>query len=114
MLLDHGRSGEIQVLKPETVWQMTEPVAVPHGFRTRGWDMQTSYSHIRGHGMSSSSFGHGGFTGTGIWIDPELDLFVIFLSNRLHPNGKGKANPLISRICTLAVEAVDPPPSRPK
>jgi CubicO group peptidase (beta-lactamase class C family) len=109
MLLDRGRWGETQILKPETVRQLTEPVKVPSGFRSRGWDIRTGYSHIGGEGMSDSSFGHGGFTGTGIWIDPQRDLFVIFLSNRVHPDGKGKANPLIGRICTLAVESIEDP-----
>lgn len=107
MILDHGRYGNLKVLAPDTIQQLIAPVAVPGGVRTRGWDMRTGYSHIRGQGMSDASFGHGGFTGTGIWIDPERELFVIFLSNRVHPDGKGKVNPLIGRICTLTVEAAD-------
>jgi CubicO group peptidase (beta-lactamase class C family) len=113
MLLDKGRAGDKQVLKSETVQQLTEAVKVPGGLRTRGFDMRTGYSHLSGKGMSESSIGHGGFTGTGIWIDPQRELFVIFLSNRVHPDGKGKANPLIARICTLAVEAVEKRPDSP-
>ena len=56
--------------------------------------------------MSTSAYGHGGFTGTALWIDPDLDLFVIFLSNRVHPNGKGLVNPLIGRIGTIAGKAI--------
>lgn len=48
---------------------------------------------------------HGGFTGTGLWIDPELQLYVIFLSNRLHPDGSGAVNPLIGRIGTIAADS---------
>jgi CubicO group peptidase (beta-lactamase class C family) len=109
MLLDKGRVADKQVLTLETARQLTEAVKVPGGLRTRGFDMRTGYSHLSGKGMSESSFGHGGFTGTGIWIDPTRELFVIFLSNRVHPDGKGKANPLIARVCTIAVEAVDEP-----
>jgi len=72
-----------------------------------GWDVRTGYSSNRGEGMSWAAFGHGGFTGTGIWIDPEKDLFVIFLSNRVHPNGKGLVNPLIGRIGGIAVESLE-------
>lgn len=108
VLLDRGRFDERQILLPATVQRMTEPVKVPGGFRTRGWDMRTGYSHIRGEAMSELSFGHGGFTGTGIWIDPQRQLFVIFLSNRVHPDGKGKVNPLIARICTIAAKAFEP------
>jgi len=56
--------------------------------------------------MSTRAFGHGGFTGTSMWIDPGHDLFVIFLSNRVHPDGKGSVNPLAGRIGTIAVDAV--------
>ena len=48
--------------------------------------------------MTDAAFGHGGFTGTAMWIDPELELFVIFLSNRVHPNGKGSVNPWPARL----------------
>src|SRR5690606_34881379 len=49
---------------------------------------------------------HGGFTGTAMWIDPELDLYVIFLSSRLHPDGKGTVNPLAGKIGTVAATAL--------
>ena len=52
--------------------------------------------------MSHAAFVHGGFTGTSIWMDPELDLYVIFLSNRVHPEGKGSVNRLAGRIGTIA------------
>src|SRR5690606_29927256 len=56
--------------------------------------------------MTDAAYGHGGFTGTAIWIDPGLDLFVIFLSNRVHPDGKGSVNPLAGAIGKLAADAV--------
>lgn len=56
--------------------------------------------------MSDHAFGHGGFTGTAIWIDPDTGLFVIFLSNRVHPDGKGSVNPLAGRIGTIAADAI--------
>jgi uncharacterized protein YbbC (DUF1343 family) len=55
--------------------------------------------------MSTSAYGHGGFTGTAIWIDPDLQLFVIFLSNRVHPDGKGSVNPLAGAIGKVAADA---------
>ena len=73
--------------------------------RGLGWDMQSRYSINRGTKFSTSAFGHGGFTGTAIWIDPENKLYVIFLSNRVHPDGKGLVNPLIGKIGEIAVEA---------
>jgi len=110
MMLNRGQYANVRILRPRTVELMTEPVAVPSGIRALGWDMQTRYSINRGETMSSSAYGHGGFTGTGLWIDPELDLFVIFLSNRVHPQGKGLVNPLIGRIGTIAAASIVNPP----
>ncbi|MCF0234701.1 MAG: DUF1343 domain-containing protein, partial [Thermoguttaceae bacterium] len=96
----------IQILKPETFVQMTAHVATSGGMRSRGWDKRSSYSGNRGVLMSPSAFGHGGFTGTSFWVDPDFDLFVVFLGNRLHPDGKGAVNGLCGRVGQVAVDAV--------
>lgn len=70
---------------------MTAPRPVATGLRALGWDVRTGYSTSRGERLSDRAFGHGGFTGTVLWIDPGLDLFFVFLSNRVHPDGKGFA-----------------------
>lgn len=106
MMLNGGRLGDVQILKPETVELMIRPHPVSSGFRGLGWDIRTGYSSNRGDLLSGRAFGHGGFTGTGIWIDPELDLFILFLSNRVHPDGKGLVNPLIGRVGTVAASAI--------
>ena len=105
-----------RILKQETWRTMTtrqtidgtdrqgQPTADVRGL---GWDMQSRYSSNRGTKFSPSAFGHGGFTGTSLWIDPENKLYVIFLSNRVHPNGKGLVNPLAGQIGELAVEALE-------
>jgi len=113
MMLGRGELGGVRVLSPRTVDLMTQPVPVPGGWRGLGWDMQTGFSSNKGELMSSAAYGHGGFTGTGLWIDPELDLFVVFLSNRVHPDGKGLVNPLIGRIGSIAAGAIDEPPAVP-
>jgi CubicO group peptidase (beta-lactamase class C family) len=114
-MLGRGEYAGVRIMKEDTWRDMTTARQVPgrnndgkpyHGLRGLGWDMRTGYSSNRGEGMSASAFGHGGFTGTGIWIDPDLDLFVIFLSNRVHPSGKGNVNPLIGQIGTIAVESL--------
>lgn len=114
-MLGRGEYAGVRIMQEETWSDMTAPRRVPgrnnegesyDGLRGLGWDMRTGFSSNRGQGMSDAAFGHGGFTGTGIWIDPEKDLFVIFLSNRVHPNGKGNVNPLIGRVGTIAVEAL--------
>jgi CubicO group peptidase (beta-lactamase class C family) len=93
-------------MKPETMKLMTAPVEVSSGLRTLGWDMKSPYSSNRGDFCSSAAFGHGGFTGTAMWIDPPQELFVIFLSNRVHPDGKGSVNTLAGRIGTIAGAAI--------
>ena len=111
MLLADGSLDSVQIISSETIQQLTVPVEVqdgqgkPAGLRTPGWDMQTGYSTNRGSTMSKRAFGHGGFTGTSFWVDPELDLFVIFLSTRLHPDGKGSVNRLAGKIGTIAATA---------
>jgi len=103
-LLNQGKGNNEQILQPGTITEMTNAYQVPRGIRGLGWDKQTGYSSNRGKTMSARAFGHGGFTGTGLWIDPELDLFVIFLSNRVHPDGTGLVNPLIGQIGTVAAD----------
>jgi uncharacterized protein YbbC (DUF1343 family) len=56
--------------------------------------------------LSARAYGHGGFTGTALWIDPGLDLFVIFLSNRVHPDGSGNVNRLAGAVANVAVRAL--------
>lgn len=107
MLLQHGAGPAGPVLASQTVDLMVADYPVSSGTRGLGWDKQTGYSSNRGTGFSSRAFGHGGFTGTSIWIDPERDLFVVFLSNRLHPDGQGAVNPLAGRIGTIAAEDCD-------
>ena len=107
MMLDEGRSGDVRILGAATVAEMTRPRNVDGNKRGLGWDMGSVYSRNRGETMSVRAFGHGGFTGTAMWIDPELDLFVIFLSNRLHPDGVGEVNNLAGRIGTIACGAIE-------
>jgi CubicO group peptidase (beta-lactamase class C family) len=105
-MLNKGRDGERRLLTEETWRLMTQPHELPAGGRRGlGWDIATGYSTNRGKRLSDTAFGHGGFTGTSIWIDPRKDLFVIFLANRLHPDGKGSVNQLAGRIAEVVVES---------
>ncbi len=111
MMLNGGHYDGHRFLSRATVEMMTRPYRIVEGekvsIRGLGWDKLTGYSSNRAENMSERAFGHGGFTGTVLWIDPELDLFFIFLSNRVHPNGKGSVNHLAGRIATVAVGAID-------
>jgi len=107
MILHNGELDGKRILKAETVKLMTEPVKVPGGLRTRGWDCDTAYSKNRGEVFpKGKSFGHTGFTGTSIWIDPGSQTAVIFLSNRLHPDGKGNVTKIRGEVATLAARAL--------
>jgi CubicO group peptidase (beta-lactamase class C family) len=106
MLLNGGEYDGKRILDVKTLNVMSSGYEVSSGMRGLGWDKQSGYSSNKGDGFSERAFGHGGFTGTTFWVDPELDLFVIFLSNRLHPDGKGSVNKLAGRIGTIAAEAI--------
>ncbi len=106
MMLNGGTLGDTRIFQPETVALMVGPQPVSSGVRGLGWDKKTGYSINKGERLTDSAFGHGGFTGTVLWIDPELDLFFIFLSNRVHPDGKGLVNPLAGKLATIAAGAI--------
>jgi CubicO group peptidase (beta-lactamase class C family) len=102
MMLNKGQIPNCQqILKPETVALMTAPNKIPDGVRGLGWTMQMNDVH-RPKKMSAQAYGHGGFTGTAIWIDPKYGNFVIFLSNR--PNRV--VYPLVSEIGDIVIDAV--------
>lgn len=74
--------------------------------RAIGWDVETHYASSRGDLFPLGSFGHTGWTGTSIWLDPETDVFVILLSARNHPDGAGNAIPLRGRVASVVAAAV--------
>lgn len=108
MLVGGGAVGPRRVLAPLTVGKMIT-AATPPGMasvRGLGWDLDTSFSGNRGELMPLGSFGHTGFTGTSIWVDPKTRLFVIFLSSRLHPDGTGDVGAVRARVATIAASAL--------
>lgn len=106
MMINGGQYQNVQIFQSKTVATMTKPYPVSSGFRGLGWDKRTGFSTNRGDLLSPSAFGHGGFTGTVLWMDPEYEFVFVFLSNRVHPNGKGSVNSLAGRIATVAVAAI--------
>ncbi len=108
MLLNLGELDRVRIFRPETVRLMTS-VQTPTNLPVRrglGWDIDSSFSGPRGELFPLGSFGHTGWTGTSIWIDPFSRTFVIFLSNRNHPTEAGNVQGLRHRLGTLAAEAV--------
>ncbi len=109
MLLNGGSYGDVRILSPLTVKAMTtvyEPLAFAG--RGLGWDVRSDYSSNLGDIFPVSSFGHTGFTGTSICIDPGTQTFVILLTNRVHmPDGS--VIPLRSKVANIvAASIVDP------
>lgn len=107
MLLGEGELEGQRVFKPETVRLMTSVQALAGGVRRGlGWDIDSGYSGPRGKFFPVGSYGHTGWTGTSVWIDPFSQTFVILMSNRNHPDERGNVLPLRGQIGTLAAEAV--------
>lgn len=77
-----------------------------HDLRGLGWDIATHYSTPRGTVFPASSFGHTGFTGTSLWLVPENETFVLILTNRVHPDGKGNVIALRRDVATAAALAL--------
>jgi uncharacterized protein YbbC (DUF1343 family)/CubicO group peptidase (beta-lactamase class C family) len=106
MILNEGSFEGSRILSSRAIQIMTEPHYIDDTVRGLGWDIRSDFSINRGALLSARAFGHGGFTGTVMWIDPGLDLFVIFLSNRVHPNGTGDVNRLAGAVANVAVRAL--------
>ena len=103
MVLDGGSRKGVRILSPLMIRKMTTPQSPPDKLPLRGlgWNIDSSLA-------SEASYGHKGFTGTGIWIDPVSNTYVIILTNRVHPNGKGKVEPLRTKILSFVNEAIEP------
>jgi uncharacterized protein YbbC (DUF1343 family)/CubicO group peptidase (beta-lactamase class C family) len=96
------------ILKPLSIEKMTTPEQPPtatilHGF---GWDIDSPFSSNRGELLPVGSFGHTGFTGTSIWIDPTTQTYIILLTNAVHPNGKGSAIALRAKIANAVASEI--------
>lgn len=105
-LMNRGELDGHRILTPQSVAAMTEPHFVGDEVRALGWDMDSRYSNNGGDLLSARAYGHGGYTGTSLWIDPGNDLFVLVLSNRVHPDGRGNSIQLAGAIANHAVQVV--------
>ena len=108
MLLSGGCFRKARVLHPETIEKMTLPQS-PSGkapLRGFGWNIDAPLASNRDAFQPIGSYGHKGFTGTFLWIDPVTNIYIIILTNRVHPYGKGDAEPLRNEIMTVVAKAV--------
>jgi len=110
MILNKGEYNGVRVLAPYSVERMVSAQTMPTSqMRGIGWDVNTSYSSNRGDLFPVGSFGHTGFTGTSIWLDPASETFVVLLTNRVHPNGKGDVTRLRSAVGSIVAGAITEP-----
>ena len=101
-------SGGDGILSAAAVAKMTQPEQPPAApvLRGFGWDIDSPFSSNRGDLLPVGSFGHTGFTGTSMWIDPTTHTYVILLANAVHPRGKGTAVALRSKVATGVAAAL--------
>jgi uncharacterized protein YbbC (DUF1343 family)/CubicO group peptidase (beta-lactamase class C family) len=103
-LLDGG-GGILSALSVEKMTQPEQPPSAPvlRGF---GWDIDSPFSSNRGDLLPVGGFGHTGFTGTSMWIDPTTRTYIILLTNAVHPRGKANAIALRSKVATALAAAL--------
>jgi len=96
------------VLSRLAIAKMTTPQQPPTApvLRGLGWDIDSPFSSNRGELLPVGSFGHTGFTGTSLWIDPTTRTYIILLTNAVHPRGKGSAISLRAKIATAVADAI--------
>ena len=111
MILNRGEYKGIRIFKERVITQMTSPYFYNNGkiIRGLGWDISSPFSSPRGNHFSDMSFGHTGYSGSSIWIDPEQDLYVILLTIRLDYTNVRQFNQLRSDISTLSVSIFSTP-----
>ncbi len=107
MMLNYGELEGVRILSPLTVKKMISvPKAVEFSGRALGWDVASDYSSNGGDLFPYGSFGHTGYTGTSIWIDPATSTTVILLTNRVHPNDSGSVVRLRSLVANIAAASI--------
>ena len=102
MMLGMGSRQGVQIFSPLTVRKFTEPGSPADQaiLRGLGWDIDSPYSSNRGELYPIGSYGHTGYTGTSLWIDPATKSYVILLTNVVHPNGVKSLSSLRARVAT--------------
>jgi uncharacterized protein YbbC (DUF1343 family)/CubicO group peptidase (beta-lactamase class C family) len=101
----NGGGGILSALSVEKMTRPEQPPSAPvlRGF---GWDIDSPFSSNRGDLLPVGGYGHTGFTGTSMWIDPTTQTYIILLTNAVHPRGKGNAIGLRSKVATAVAAAL--------
>jgi uncharacterized protein YbbC (DUF1343 family) len=101
-------NGGTGILSAASVEKMTQPEQPPSApvLRGFGWDIDSPFSSNRGDLLPVGGYGHTGFTGTSLWIDPATQTYIVLLTNAVHPRGKGNAIALRSKVATAIAAAL--------
>jgi uncharacterized protein YbbC (DUF1343 family)/CubicO group peptidase (beta-lactamase class C family) len=104
MILDGGDG----LFSPATIQAFTQPASPPglQNVRGLGWDIDSTYSGVRGDLFPVGSFGHTGFTGTSIWLDPASSTYVVMLTNSVHPHQRKAITPLRGKIASIVAASL--------
>ncbi len=108
MMLGLGRFRGVRLFSPLTVRKFTAPQSPPDQpiLRGLGWDIDSQYSSNRGELFPIGSYGHTGFTGTSLWIDPSTGTYVVLLSNCVHPRQRTGIVTLRRQVSTIVAAAL--------
>jgi uncharacterized protein YbbC (DUF1343 family)/CubicO group peptidase (beta-lactamase class C family) len=108
MMLGKGTRQDVRIFRPGTVEKFTTPQTPPNQpvLRGLGWDIESPFSGNRGELFPIGSYGHTGFTGTSLWIDPTTSSFVILLANSVHPSVRPAITSLRGRVSTVAASSL--------
>ena len=108
MLLDGGELRGRQILSRASIAALSAAHTIPGSSTVRGlgWDIRSPYSKEHTAWFPKGSFGHTGYTGTSLWLDPKSDTFLIILTSRLNPDGKGNVKPLRAKAAAAVAAAV--------
>ncbi|MGA9770063.1 MAG: exo-beta-N-acetylmuramidase NamZ domain-containing protein [Blastocatellia bacterium] len=111
MIMNKGELGGVRILAPYTIERMVSAHSLPTSqMRGIGWDVNSSFSSNRGDIFPVGTFGHTGFTGTSLWLDPASETFVVILTNRVHPTGHGDVTRLRSFVASIVAGSIIAPP----
>ncbi len=108
MLIDKGEHGGLRLFSALTVEKFTSPQSPPAQriLRGLGWDIDSPFSGVRGELFPLTSYGHTGFTGTSLWMDPASETFIVLLTNAVHPHLRPAITSLRGRVATIVAAAL--------
>ena len=110
MLIGGGTYAGARIFSKMGVGAMTGPQSPPNATSLRGfgWDIDSGYSSPRGD-LLNGGYGHTGFTGTSLWLHPPSGTFIVILSSRVHPDGKGDATHLRAVVANVVAASIADP-----